>query len=87
MDKDEKGKHVTIRKNMNRYINGYIERKFKEENNNRPPLTDEDRNSIIRIKGARRSAIYEKQDILLMLEDKRIQELLYEQLEKKYYST
>lgn len=81
LDKNDERKHVTIRKYMKRYIDSYIERKFREENN-RLPMTDKERDSIIKIEGATKATKYEEKGIRQMLEDKRIKELLRDELEK-----
>src|SRR5699024_11216233 len=72
---NEKGRHVTIRKYMKRYINSYIIRKLKEKHN-KLPITDEDCDTIIKIIGAQIGMEYEEGGILCMLEDEKINKLL-----------
>src|SRR5699024_5286526 len=81
LDKNDKGKHVTIRKYMKRYIDSYIKRKFKEKHN-RLPITDEDCDTIIKIIGAQIGMEYEEGGILCMLEDEKINKLLQAEFEK-----
>ncbi|QXE01918.1 hypothetical protein [Terribacillus sp. DMT04] len=81
LSKRDKRKHVTTHKNMSRYIESYIERKYKEKNN-RPPMDMEERDSIIKIEGSTKGMRYDREGIILMLEDRRIKELLQSQLEK-----
>src|SRR5699024_5414906 len=81
LDKNDKGKHVTIRKYMKRYIDSYIKRKFKEKHN-RLPITDEDCDTIIKIIGAQVGMEYEERGILCMHEDDKIDKLLQPEVEK-----
>ncbi|WP_026865770.1 hypothetical protein [Jeotgalicoccus marinus] len=81
LDKNDKGKHVTIRRYMKRYIDSYIDRKYREKHN-RVPITDEERDTIIKITGAQTSMKYEEKGILNMLKDKKINNLLQAEFEK-----
>src|SRR5699024_9292526 len=81
LDKNDKGKHVTIRKYMKRYIDSYIKGKFKEKHN-RLPITDEDCDTIIKIIEAQIGMEYEEGGILCMLEDEKINKLLQAEFEK-----
>lgn len=83
LDNTDKRKHVTNRRQMSRYINEYIERKYKEENN-RMPFSSEERDTIIKIEGATKATKYERDSIYKMLkEDQRINKLLHNQNERK----
>jgi len=81
LDNNDKGKHVTIRRYMKRYIDSYIERKYREKHN-RLPTTDEEYDTIIKITGAQIGMKYEESGIFSMLKDKRINNLLQAEFEK-----
>lgn len=67
---------------MREYINKYIERKFKEVNK-RKPETDKERDTIIKIEGTTKGTTYEEEGIIRKLEDKRINQLLFNRLQRK----
>src|SRR5699024_3076493 len=66
---------------MKRYIDSYIERKYREKHN-RLPTTDEEYDTIIKITGAQIGMKYEESGIFSMLKDKRINNLLQAEFEK-----
>lgn len=84
LDKKDEKKYLVPAKAIKRYIRSYIERKFKERNN-KPPVTYEDFDSIIKIVGDGKGRKYEKDGILRMLEDERINELITGRLYEKAY--
>src|SRR5699024_3894380 len=81
LDKNDKGKHVTIRKYMKRYIDSYIKRKFKEKHN-RLPITDEDCDTIIKIIVAHIGMENEEAGIPCMLEEDKINKVVSGEFEK-----
>lgn len=81
---DENGNsHYLINdKKMRQYINNYIDRKYKELNGCLP-LTDKERNTIIKIEGSTQGTRYNKNDILKMLEDAHVKKLLFNRLKRR----
>lgn len=71
-------------KALRRYIDNYINRKF-EEKHGREPITDEEKNSIIKKEGATKGQKYDITAILKMLEDEQIKKLIQKRLEDKTY--
>src|SRR5690625_3254653 len=85
---NEEGKsHYLINdEKMSQYINKYIDRKY-EEVNGCLPLTDQERDTIIKIEGSTQGTRYNEHDISRMLEDEHIEKLLFNRLKRRcvYY--
>jgi len=71
-------------KSLRRYIDKYIERKFKETYG-RHPFTDDERNKIIHKKGATKGQRYNINDVLKMLEDNHVNNLIQNRKKEKTY--
>lgn len=77
-------RYLVSSKSLRRYIDGYINRQYNKKYG-REPITDEERNSIIRKIGATKGQKYHINDIKKMLKDERIQKLVQAQKEDKIY--
>lgn len=86
LDENGNNHHIINSDKMREYIKNYVDRKYKEINN-AFPITDIERDTIIKIEGSTQGTRYKKDDIIKMLKDVRVNELLMNRLKKRavYY--
>lgn len=82
LDNYGKSHHIIDADKVREYIKNYIDRKYKEVNNVYP-VTNQENDTIIKIEGSTQATKYNRNDIIEMLEDERINQLLKNRFKNK----